>query len=561
MRAASVFILAFLSISTAYARAEVSLRNGNFFVSLRDFSYPGGIEPKIERVYNSKSDFYGMFGYSWGTAYEVHIEQDPDGSLVLTEYGGGASIRFTPKNASAKGTEDAVTMILDAAKKSGAISSGKALEDYRNKLLSDFSFRSKQYAGMIAKGFLPRKPVVEGSQFTTTQYQYQYITKVKGGYIRTMGDGGSQKFNEAGKLVQIADSRKNYVNFSYDKNNRLVQMVDNQNRKINLAYNNDGLVEKITGESGKNASFRYEKNKTLVYSKDDSGVENSFKYTRDEYLNLTEIGYLNEKNDKGQQKRMAIQYYGPDKKNSVKSVANPDGSVIEYDYVLSAPDHYSVKVLTKDSNGAKITDAKYEYFFKPRKDGEEFTWKMITNMDGDVTETVYDDRLGFPAKVTRNGRVTTMEYDLKGRMVKKTTPYESTELTYDQKAGKVSKVVKKLKSGTVRWSEFQYDPSNSNLVFARNSEKKSVKLVYDSKNLIHALVDDQNHTLTFKYNELSRPIEIQDSKKGSVKFTYKNSGEVDKIDSNGGSSVAAEIMRALQNLIDITAPAGVTMSI
>jgi len=48
---------------------------------------------------------------------------------------------------------------------------------------------------------------------------------------------------------------------------------------------------------------------------------------------------------------------------------------------------------------------------------------------------------------------------------------------------------------------------------------------------------------------------------GVVKFTYKNSGEVDKIESNGGASVAMEVMRALQSLIDITAPAGVTMSI
>ena len=561
MRTFTVVILALLSMSTAYARAEVSLRNGNFFVSLRDFSYPGGIEPKLERVYNSKSDFSGMFGYSWGTAYEVHLDQDPDGSLILSEYGGGAAIRFTPKSASPKATEDAVEAIVDAAKKSGAISSGKALEDYRNKLISDFSFRAKQYGGLVTKGFLQRKPVVEGMQFTTTQYQYQYLTKVKGGFIRTMGDGGSQKFNEAGKLSQIMDSRKNYINFTYDRNNRLVQMIDNQNRKINLAYNNDGLVEKVTGESGKTASFRYDKNKTLIYSKDDSGVENGFKYTQDEYLNLTEIDYLNEKNDKGQQKKMVVQYYGPDKKNSVKSVMNPDGSLIEYDYIPDNASHYTVKVVTKDSGGAKLSESKYEYFFKPRKDGEEFTWKMISSVDGDVTETVYDDRLGFPAKVTSNGRTTSMEYDLKGRMVKKVTPFETTELTYDQKAGKVSKVVKKLRSGTVRWSEFQYDSKNSNLVFARNSEKKSVKLIYNSQNLIHALVDDQNHTLTFKYNDLSKPVEIQDSKKGSVKFTYKNSGEVDKIDSNGGASVAAEIMRALQNLIDITAPAGVMMSI
>lgn len=561
MRHVGWFAILFFSVSTAYARAEVSLRNGNFFVSLRDFSYPGGIEPKIERVYNSKSDYFGMFGYSWGTEYEVRLDQDPDGSLILTEFGGGASVRFTPKNLTEKSIEDGVNLILGAAKKAGVISSGKALDEYRAKLAADSAFRSAQYSSFIMKGFLPRKPVAEGVQFTTTQYQYQYITKVKGGYVRVMSDGGVHKFNEAGKLVQIADARKNFLNFSYDRNNLLIQIVDNQNRRINLSYTPEGLVEKITGESGKSAAFRYDKDKTLVYSKDDAGVENTFRYSRDEYLNLIEIGYPGEKNEKGEPKKMAIEYYGPDKKNSVRSVTNPDGSKNEYDYITANADQYTVKVLAKNSKGVVTTDSKYQYFFKKKKDGDEFTWKMIADVDGDVTETVYDDRLAFPAKITSNGRVTSMEYDLKGRMVKKVTPYETTEYSYDPKAGKVSKVLKKSKSGGIRWSEFQYDPNTLGLVVARNSDKKTVKILYDRNGMIQALVDQDKRTLTFKYNEFSKPIEISDAKMGSVKFTYKNSGEVDRVESNGGANVSAEIMRMLKNLIDITAPAGVTMSI
>jgi YD repeat-containing protein len=79
--------------------------------------------------------------------------------------------------------------------------------------------------------------------------------------------------------------------------------------------------------------------------------------------------------------------------------------------------------------------------------------------------------------------------------------------------------------------------------------------------LIQALVDQDKRTLTFKYNEFAKPIEISDAKKGSVKFTYKNSGEVDRVESNGGANVSSEIMGMLRNLIDITSPAGVTMSI
>ena len=560
MKNLSVALFVLLSVNSAHARADVSLRNGNFFVTLRDISYPGGLEPKIERVYNSKSDYMGMFGYSWGTKYEVNLVQDSDGSLVLTEFGGGASVRFVPKNVSAG---SGVTEILDAAKKIGMVSGAKSIEDFKKRLTDDFAFRAKNYGILVGKGALPRKTIAEGTQFTSLQFQYQYITKVKGGFTRVMEEGMIQKFNEAGKLVQWMDRNKNYINFTYDKAGRLAQLVDNQNRKMNFSYNVHGHVESIKGESGKRADYKFNKEGFLVYSRDDNGVENTFKYTTDEFRNITEIGFPGQKNDKGKPKAMVINYYGRDKKSSVKSVQNPDGSVNEYEYLtdLNSPSYFAVRVVAKDSGGAKISDSKYEYYSKVKPGGEDITTKMITTVDGESTETIYDERLGFPVKITSNGRVTTMDYDAKGRMVKKVTPFETTELTYDQKVGKASRVVKRLKSGNVRWSEFQWDQSTGNLLTAKNSDKKMVKLVYDTQGRIRALVDEAKHSITFKYNELSKPIEIADAKLGVVKFKYKNSGEVDKIESNGGASVSAEIMRALQTLIDITAPAGVTMGL
>jgi YD repeat-containing protein len=557
-----LFLLALLSVSVAHARADVSLKNGNFFVTLRDVSFPGGLGMKIERVYNSKSDYYGMFGYSWGSEYEVRVTQDSDGTLLLTEFGGGASIRFIPKSG-AKDLSEGVASIVEGAKKAGWLTNARSTVDYKARLESDPAYRAKQYGSLVNQGYLPKMPVSEGSQFMATQYQYQYLTKVKGGYLRVLENGDVQKFNEAGKLVQIMDTNKNYINFSYDKNNRLIQMVDGQNRKMNLTYNSFGYVEKVVGESGKWAQYRYDKDGFLSWSRDDAGVENSFKYSSDPYHNLIELGWPGQKNQKGQPKRMIISYYGKEKNTSVKSVVNPDGTSNEYEYPsdLNRKDFYSIRVLSKDPDGARISDSKYEYFYKKRAGGGEYTSRMVTTVDGEVTETDYDDRLGFPVKIKTGDKVTTMEYDQKGRMVKKKTPYEETGLDYDPKSGKVGKVTKKLRTGAVRWSEFQYDPISRNLLQARNSDKKLVKLVYDGQGRIRALMDESNRTLTFKYNEHSRPVEIADNKKGSVKFTYKNSGEVDKIDSNGGATVASDVMRTLQTLIDITAPAGVSMNL
>ena len=260
---------------------------------------------------------------------------------------------------------------------------------------------------------------------------------------------------------------------------------------------------------------------------------------------------------------MSISYYGPDKNTGVKTVTNPDGSVNEYEYYKDPKNanYYGVRVFLKDSSGARISDAKYEYFSKPRPGGDVLTQKMISTVDGDKTETYYDEKTGFPSKVVNGTRVTTMAYDVKGRLTKKVTPIETTELSYDAKVGKVNKVVRKLKSGTVLWSEFQYEATTGNLALAKNNEKKQVKLIHDGAGNIRALIDQSGRQLTFKYNELSKPVEISDAKLGTVKVTYKNSGEVDKIESNGGSNVATEVMRALQGLLDITAPAGVSLGL
>src|SRR3954470_24284986 len=96
MRKPALIALA-LVFSPLLASAEVSLKNGNFFKSYTDIVYPGGFDPKIERIYNSKTNYTGgMFGAGWGVEYEVYLTVSADGSVVVHEWGGGAENRFNP---------------------------------------------------------------------------------------------------------------------------------------------------------------------------------------------------------------------------------------------------------------------------------------------------------------------------------------------------------------------------------------------------------------------------------------------------------------------------------
>ena len=98
--------------------------------------------------------------------------------------------------------------------------------------------------------------------------------------------------------------------------------------------------------------------------------------------------------------------------------------------------------------------------------------------------------------IRRAGQETAFQYDKKGHVVKKTTPTEVTKLSYDQKAGKVSKVTRysKLKKKQVHWSEFKYD-NKGNLIFAKNSDKKGVKLIYDKFGRIQTMVDQNRRRI------------------------------------------------------------------
>ncbi len=552
MRSGILFFVAVILLLPALGEANVSLKNGNFFMAYTDIVYPGGFDPKIERVYNSKTSFKGIFGFGWGTEYEVKLTVSADGSIVVHEYGGGAENRFTAAF-NAQELDKAVEMISDAARKSGSIGSAGQLEEYKKKLKTNANYRNEQWQEFVERKKLERRVLPNGAQLHSVRYTYQYITKVAGGYVRTFDSGKIEKFNDAGKLVRISDKNNNFIELSYGKDGHLQKLVDNFNRKIFFVFNNQGLLEKLTGEGGKMATYGYNQIGQLTRSQDVDGNVYTYKY--DKRHNMIEIGYQDKTT-------LAMTYYGPERHDNIKSVKDRDGTITEYGYDTdkSDPNHYSVSVKIKAPDGKQISKNSYEYFIKRKADGEEWTYKMITELDGDRTETVYNDA-SLPVSIKHGAEETTFEYDNKGHVTKKVTAGEVTELSYDPKVSKVSKVVQYPKGNKkeATWSAFQYD-EKGNLVFAKNSKNRGVKLLYDSNGRIKTLIDQNKRQINFKYNENSKPVEISDPALGTITVSYKNTGEINKVESKAGRKIALEVTAAFQNLLEIIRPAGVNLS-
>lgn len=552
----SVFATAVLLVAAAPSFAHVSLKTGNFFLGYEDIKYSGGFEPKIEGTYNSKTPFKGILGHGWGIEYEVHLKVAADGSITVHEYGGGAENRFVPVAFKAAELDAAVEKITAAAKKAGTLAGADQLAKYKLKLKSDVFFRNDEWERLKTAKLLEGRQLAVGTQLQSIKFSYQYITKVADGYVRNFDNGRIEKFSEAGKLVRVSDKNKNFIDFTYGKTGRLEKLIDNFNRKMLFFYSTAGLLERIEGESKKTVSYKYNSLGELIERKDSEGNVYTYKYSSDQRHNLVEVGYSDKTS-------MKITYYGLDKYENVKSVKDRDGTTTGYNYETDPADknHTKVGYVVKDVGGKAISSSKYEYFVKTKADGEEWTYKMISDIDGERTETTYNECCGLPLVIRRGSEESTFEYDVKGRVTKKTTPTDVTELTYHQRVGKVTKVVNYSKEAKqkAQWSAFEYD-DRANLTFAKNSEGKGVKLFYDSSGKIKSLVDQNRKRLDFKYNEQSKPVEITDPALGTVKVTYTNAGEVQKVDSTGGRKIAMQVTSAFQNLLEIIRPAGVSLS-
>lgn len=537
------------------AHANVSLRNGNFFMGYTDIIYPGGFEPKIDRVYNSKTSFKGMFGWGWGNEYEVQLKVVADGSVTVHEYGGGAENRFVSPKFNEAELNKAVDQLTNVARAAGVLSSPQALAQYKIKVKTDAAYRNDEWEKWRAQGKVAERKLPVGTQLVSNRFSFQYVTVREDGYVRTFDTGRNEFFTAQGKLRRIQDKNNNFINLEYGADGKLAKIIDNFNRKIFLTFNNRGLVEKIQGENNKTSTYSYNSFDELASSKDVDGNSYQYKYSPDRRHNMTEIAY-------GDKTSLQIAYWGRDKNENVKMVKDRDGAQTEYDYWSNPSDkgNTSVTVKVKGDNGKIVSSSKYEYFLKRKADGEEFTQRMVTDLDGDRTDTVYNES-GLPLSIKKGSDLTTFAYDVKGRVLKKVTPVEITELSYDKGSGKVARVSRMSKSDkrSLGWSQFTYD-SKGNLASAQNSQGKKVRLVYDMNGRVKTMVDQSNRALEFKYNENSKPIEIRDPKVGAITVSYANSGQVKNIDSTGGRNVASQVKQSFQNLLEILKPAGVTLS-
>ena len=66
--------------------------------------------------------------------------------------------------------------------------------------------------------------------------------------------------------------------------------------------------------------------------------------------------------------------------------------------------------------------------------------------------------------------------------------------------------------------------------------------------------------LSFTYNSLGKPVEIEMQKVGKIQVAYDNYGEIKNVKSKQGHKMALQVTQAFQNLLAIVKPAGVNLN-
>jgi YD repeat-containing protein len=474
------------------------------------------------------------------------MDVNAEGNIKVKECGGGLEVTFSPREVSRKEVDATISQIITrmkAEKKVGVTET--YLNTLKTQLLEDDNMRSE-----FATQYGIAVPVKEGTKFFANGREVEHFVFNKNFYTRNLPDGSAQRFSTDGKLTHIYDKNGNFLKFEYDKDSiSLIQ--DNNGRRLSFKYFQNKKVKSITGPNGLMAEYKFANLDDLASVK--NAWLKTYTYEYDELHNLTKASWPDKTS-------VAIKY---DKKNDwVIAFTDRDKCTEAYAYEFSQndpKDHYWSTV--KKTCGKEVmADNKYEFWHQQRADGQYFLQRVMTTVNGNVTDITYHDIFGKPVSIRRNADRVSYEYYPDGLVKVKAAPNLRLAFEYDPKIKKVSSVSstffnEKGAKISVKSTQFKYD-GKGNLAFAQNSDGQKINMTYDNRGRIATITDQAKKVVKIEYEErYGKPSIVTRPGLGTIVVSYKPNGEINKVDSKEGPSVAMQVASTFNNLLDIIAPA------
>lgn len=473
--------------------ALVDTKNANYSQSWIDLELPGaGYDLKVQRTYNSRTLYEGIFGFGWCSNFETSLSVAAQ-SVTLTECGAGQETVFTMK-------------------------AGKAGQ--------------------------------EGARYESNNNNLDVITFTKGYFQRSLPDGSLMRFNPKGEWLALFDRNGNFIKSNYSGG--LIRGIeDNNGRKLTFSYYPQGKkIKSIIGPNGIKIDY-------VIKGVDLVAVTNAWKktytYDYDDLHNLDKITFPD---------KTTIKIKYDKERDWVVGFTDRENCFEDYKYELSKKtpkEHYWVNI-TKTCGKRIVNQSKHEFWFKSRANGEAFMQRILSIINENLVDITYHEEFNKPVRIQRGNTIYTYDYNSKGQVIKKTTPEAILKYQYDDPAhAKVTKLeIESLndKGGVVakRILVYGYD-KKLNLNQAKDSEGRLIDLRHDDQGRITYVKDHTKKVVEVSYdNKFNKPKTIERKGLGKVVFTYKDNGEVDKIQSKEGTSVAMQVAVSFNNMIDMIGP-------
>lgn len=529
------------------AFAIVDMKTANYSQTWTDIDIPSAANQfklKVDRTYNSRSLYDGIFGFGWCSDFETRLEITPEGNIRLIECGSGAETVYMPQEFNRKDIDRTIGLLMPKIKQTQSLDE-KSLKALQEELVSNQRLRSK-----YATDFKIRVEPKEGMQYYANGREVEKFVYAKGIYTRTLVSGTQMRFNNQGNLTHIYDASGNYLKFDYEKD-LVKEVIDNNGRKLSFKYYNNKKVKSITGPNGTTAEYKFENLDDLSWVKNQWG--NTYQFDYDDRHNLTKVQYPD---------KTTVQLVYNQEKDWVSKFIDRDKCSEEYNYELSKTDpkmHYWSTV-KKVCRKEVVNESKHEFIHKKRADGQIYLQRVISTINGNVTDITYHEVFARPTVLRRNGDISNFEYYDNGQIKTKTTRLTKMSYVYDSKSQKVAEVNTTIlndkgKAVSTKKSVFQYD-GKGNLAVAVNSDGQKVQMTYDGKGRIKTITDQAKKVVKIDYEErFGKPAIVTRPGLGTIKVSYKTNGDIDKVNSAEGPTVAMQVASTFNNLLDILSPA------
>ena len=531
----SIFIFAF------QAQGLIDTKNANYTKTFVDIALPGaGLPLLVERTYNSRSLYKGMFGYGWCSNLETRLEVMPDNTLMVVECGGGAEISYVSKSAKGDRSLMIKKIMAEIKKKKGL--SRKYIKQVERDLKKSALLQSE-----LIRAFRLKGKAQSGGVYQALGRQNDTIQFTGNQYKRFLPNGQMQFFNKKGLFIKEMDKSGNWIKIQRKKG-LVVKVMDNKGRSLQFKRKKGVLT--INGPNRTRAQYTVS-NDNLV--KVLNSKNEKFQYFYDNYHNLTKTRYPDNTYE-------ALTYNTD--RDWVVSFQDRRGCREKYKYINNKrnKDHYWTDV--KKTCGKRVTNvSRYEFWNKKKKDGSKYLYRAKQEVNGQIADITYDMKTGSPLSVTRNRITVRYAYHTNGFLKSRSEPGRKVLFSqYNNKCKKPTQVVVQYIQGKkvnrqIR-TAISYDSKKCHLVMAKqNDTGRWVSVKRDHRGRISEMRDQSKKRIIVAYNEkYSKPKKITRPGVGSIQVFYDQNGQVDTSKTRTNPTVAAQVASVFNGFLEIIAP-------